>query len=106
MTPARRQKLEAALELIRDVNDADAWGTLTAETRAALIKLGAAFINGNTNTMRLAGVTASCDFDAGEHLILRWAANARNAFKEDDAPIPLKSGYAEMLDAAGTDEEE
>ena len=85
MTPARRQKLEAALDLIRDVNDADAWGTLTAETRAALIKLGAAFIDGNTNTMRFAGVTASCTFHAGEHLLLRWAANARTALAEGTA---------------------
>jgi hypothetical protein len=34
MTPANRQTIEAALALIADVNDADAWDMLTAETRA------------------------------------------------------------------------
>ena len=82
MTPARRQKLEDGLAIISDVNDADAWDMLTAETRAALIGIGAAFVNGNTNTIRLAGVTASCTFDNGEQLLLRWAANARAALAE------------------------
>ena len=82
MTPARRQKLEDGLAIISDVNDADAWDMLTAETRAALIGIGAAFVNGNTNTMRLAGVTASCTFDKGEQLLLRWAANARACLAE------------------------
>ena len=82
MTPDRRATLAAAIDLIRDVNDADAWGTLAAETRTALIKLGAAFVEGNTNTLRLGGVTASCSWDAGEHLILRWSANARTALAE------------------------
>lgn len=82
MTPARRQKLEAGLAIIRDVNDADAWDMLTAETRTALIKVGASFVDGNTNTMRLGGVTASCTHDKGEHLLLRWAANARTKLSE------------------------
>lgn len=82
MTPAQRQKLEAGLEIIRDVNDADAWDMLTAETRTALIKVGARFVEGNTNTMRLGGVTASCTYDKGEHLLLRWAANARAKLAE------------------------
>lgn len=93
MTPARRAKLEAAIALIRDVNDADAWGTLTAETRAGLIGLGAVFFDGPANTMRHAGITASCTFDNGEHLLLRWAANARTAL-------------AEGTDTNATDEEE
>lgn len=88
MTPARRQKLVAGLAIIRDVNDADAWGTLTAETRTALIEIGAIFVNGNTNTMRLGGVTASCTFDAGEHLLLRWAAHARTALAQGDHAHP------------------
>ena len=82
MTLARRQKLEAGLAIIADVNDADAWDMLTAETRNALIGIGAAFVDGNTNTMRLGGVTASCTFPKGEHLLLRWAANARKALAE------------------------
>ncbi len=82
MTPARRQKLKAGLEIIADVNDADAWDMLTTETRAALIDIGAAFVDGNTNLMRLGGVTASCTFHKGEHLLLRWAANARNALAQ------------------------
>jgi hypothetical protein len=90
MTPARRQKLEDGLAIISDVNDADAWDMLTAETRAALIGIGAAFVNGNTNTMRLAGVTASCTFHPGEHLLLRWAANARAALAEgNDANLTI-----------------
>ena len=59
MTPAARQKLEAGLAIIADVNDADAWDTLTDEARERLIEVGAAFVDGNTNTMRLGGVTAS-----------------------------------------------
>lgn len=84
MTPARRQKLEAGLAIIRDVNGSDAWDMLTAETRTALIKIGAAFVEGNTNTIHLGGVTASCTHDKGEHLLLRWAANARAALAEAD----------------------
>ena len=84
MTPARRQKLEAGLAIIRAVNDADAWDTRTAETREALISAGASFVDGNTNTIRLGGVTASCTYDKGEHLLLRWAANARKALAEAD----------------------
>ena len=84
MTPARRAKLEAGIALIADVNEADVWDMLTAETRTALIGIGAAFVDGNTNTIRLGGVTASCTFDKGEHLLLRWSANARKALAESD----------------------
>jgi hypothetical protein len=84
MTPAARQKLEAGLAIIKDVNDADAWDMLTAETRTELIKGGASFTDGLTNTMRLGGVTASCTHDKGEHLLLRWAANARTKLAEAD----------------------
>lgn len=85
MTPARRRKLEAALDLIRDVNDADAWGTLTAETRATLAGWGAEFMDaGKGGFIRFEGVSASCDFDRGEHLLLRWAANARTHLAESD----------------------
>ena len=30
------------------------------------------------------GVTASCAWDNGEHLLTRWAANARTALEQDD----------------------
>jgi hypothetical protein len=82
MTPARHKLLTDALAIIADVNEADAWDMLTAETRTALAALGATFPEGNTNTMRLAGVTASCAWDKGEHLITRWAANARAKLAE------------------------
>lgn len=82
MSPARRQKLVAGIAIIRDVNDADAWDMLTAETRNALTGVGASFADGNTNTMRLGGVRASCTYDKGEHLLLRWAANARAKLAE------------------------
>ena len=93
MNPARRQTLEEGLAIIRDVNDADAWALLTTETRTALIALGATF--GETpiptdddedlaHVMTLGGVSALCGFDNGEHLILRWAANARTALAEGD----------------------
>jgi len=88
MTPARRQKLEAGLAIIKVVNDADAWDWRTPETRAALIEAGASFIDGLTNTMRLGGVTASCTHDKGEHLMLRWAANARKELAEADPRTP------------------
>jgi hypothetical protein len=96
MTPARRQKLVAGLAIIRDVNDADAWAMLTAETRTALIGVGASFVDGNTNTIRLGGVTASCTYDKGEHLLLRWAANARKALAEDDEEVPFVSAFTEV----------
>jgi hypothetical protein len=32
--------------------------------------------------MKLSGITAALDFDNGEQLILRWAANARQALAE------------------------
>ena len=91
MTPEQRNTLEAALAIIADVNEADAWDMLTAETRAELVKLGATF--GETpiptdddeelaHVLTLGGVTALCGFDNGEHLMLRWAANARAALAE------------------------
>lgn len=91
MTPADRQTIDTALALIADVNDADAWDMLTAETRAELSKLGASFGETGTapiaqpvHTLTLAGVSAQCAFDNGEHLILRWAANARRALAEGE----------------------
>jgi hypothetical protein len=93
MTPARRQKLEEALAIIRDVNDADAWAMLTAETRTALVNLGAHFLEPalptppgkeRVFTLTLGGVSAACAFDQGEHLLLRWAANARTALAEGE----------------------
>ena len=82
MNPDRRQTLAIAVDLIADVTNHDAWAICTEATREALITLGAQFVNGNTNTMRLAGVTASCTWDNGEHLLLRWAASARAALAE------------------------
>lgn len=82
MTPARRKTLEDALDLIADVTNHDAWAICAEATRDAMIRLGAVFIDGNTNTLRLAGVTASCTWDAGEHLITRWAATARAKLAE------------------------
>lgn len=125
MTPARRNKLEQALAVIADVNDADAWGTLTAETRATLAGWGAEFMNTDKGGfIRFEGVSAACDFDRGEHLLLRWAANARtelaqgadeeipfvSTFTEIEAggcapPIIVTSGYAEMRDLP-TEEQE
>lgn len=88
MTPARRKKLEDGIAIIRDVNDADAWDMLTAETRTALIGAGARIIDQHTNTysISLGGVTASCTHDKGEHLFLRWAANARRVLAEAEDP--------------------
>jgi hypothetical protein len=91
MTAARHKLLTDALAIIADVNEADAWDMLTAETRAELVKLGATF--GETpiptdddeelaHVLTLGGVTALCGFDNGEHLMLRWAANARAALAE------------------------
>lgn len=82
MTPARRQKLTEAVALIRAASNADSFDA--AAIRDALIGMGARFIDGNTNTMRLGGVTASCAWDNGEHLLTRWAANARTALEQDD----------------------
>lgn len=82
MTPARRQTLTEAIALIRAASNAESFDA--AAIRDALIGMGARFIDGNTNTMRLAGVTASCSWDNGEHLLTRWAANARTALEQDD----------------------
>lgn len=81
MTPARRKTLEDAIKLIASVTRSGDWA-FAGETRAALAALGAKFPEGNTNTMRLAGVTASCTWHAGEHLLTRWAANARAKLAE------------------------
>lgn len=80
MIPARRDLLTRAVDLIRAASNAEAFDV--AATRAALIRLGALFIDGKINTMKLSGVTAALDFDNGEQLILRWAANARAALAE------------------------
>jgi hypothetical protein len=82
MTPARRQTLADAIDLIRAASNAEAFDA--EAVRTDLIGLGARFIDGNTNTMRLAGVTASCSWDKGEHLLTRWAANARTALQQAD----------------------
>lgn len=84
MTPARRAKLEAGIALIQQVTRCDQWDTRAETTREALIRIGASFTFGNTNQIRLGGVTASCTYDKGEHLLVRWAANARKALAEAD----------------------
>lgn len=84
MTPARRQKLIAAIDLIQSVTQADDWADRAVSTRNALIGMGARFTFGNTNTISLAGVQANCAWDAREHLLTRWAANARKALEEGD----------------------
>lgn len=82
MTPNRRQTLEVAVAIIREANGRDQLGDDPLQFRAKLIALGAQFIDGKRNTMKLAGITAALDFDNGEHLLLRWAANARQALAE------------------------
>jgi hypothetical protein len=85
MTPARRQKLEAGLAIIREVNNADAWDTRSEAALNALIGMGAKLEEWSlTYTFRLGGVTASCTHDKGEHLLLRWAANARAKLEEGE----------------------
>lgn len=103
MTPARRQTIEAALAIIADVNDADAWDMLTAETHRELIRLGATIGETETPTddedlafvMTLEGVTALSAPDNGEHLLLRWAANARRALAESDGDPDEITGCAD-----------
>jgi hypothetical protein len=87
MTPARRETLTKAIALIEATTRADAWDTQAEATRQALADLGAEFgkspgRRNSTNGMLLAGVGAHCKFDKGEHLLLRWAANARTALAE------------------------
>lgn len=84
MTPALRAKLETGIDLVQQVTRDDAWDTRAESTRNALIGIGASFVFGNTNLVRLGGVTASCTYDKGEHLLVRWAANARKAIAEAD----------------------
>lgn len=84
MTPARRKTLTDAIDLIIDTTRLDLWPIQTASVRHSLADLGATFPEGNTNTIRLAGVTASCTWDAGEHLLTRWAANARTALEQSE----------------------
>ena len=88
MTPDRRAKLEAGISLVQQVTRCDQWDTRAETTREALIRIGASFTFGNTNQIRLGGVTASCTFDKGEHLLTRWAAKARRAIAEDAPDQP------------------
>lgn len=84
MTPARRQKLIAATDLIRRASNADSFDA--EAVKAQLRELGAKIDDQQTNTctVRLAGVTASSTFDKGEQLLIRWAANARAALAEGE----------------------
>ena len=86
MTPARRQKLQAGIDLIQQVTRDDAWDTRAEATINALRGMGANIVDAHTNTysIRLAGVTASSTHDKGEHLLVRWAANARRALAEGE----------------------
>lgn len=84
MTPARRAKLQAGIDLIQSVTRDDAWDTSAEATLNALIGMGASLSDGLTYTFRLGGVTASCTHDKGEHLLVRWAANARKALAEGE----------------------
>lgn len=82
MTPVTRQKLVAATDLIRAASNADTFDVEAVKT--ALRELGAKIDDQHTNTysVRLAGVTASSTYDKGEHLLVRWAANARAKLAE------------------------
>jgi hypothetical protein len=90
MTPARRETLTKAIALIEATTRADAWDTQAEATRQALADLGAEFTVRRIwfdradlrFSVKLAGVAGRCDFDKGEHLLLRWAANARTALAE------------------------
>lgn len=86
MTPARRNTLQAGIDLVQQVTRDDAWDTRAEATRNALRGMGAKIVDQQTNTysIRLAGVTASCTHDKGEHLLVRWAANARRALAEGE----------------------
>jgi hypothetical protein len=82
MTPERRKTLTEAVDLIRAASNAESFDA--PAIREALAAWGATFPEGNTNTIRLFGITASCTWDAGEHLLTRWAANARKALEEGE----------------------
>lgn len=84
MTPGRRAKLQAGINLIQLVTREDAWDTHAEATLNALIGMGASLTDGLTYTFRLGGVTASCTYDKGEHLLVRWAANARKKLAEGE----------------------
>jgi hypothetical protein len=85
MSPTRRQKLTRAADLIRAASNADSFDAEAVKN--ALRAMGAKIVDQHTNTysVRLAGVTASSTYDKGEHLLVRWAANARVALAEDPA---------------------
>lgn len=84
MTPARRQKLTEAVALIRAASNTDSFDAKAVKD--ALRQLGARIVDrhSNTNSVHLAGVTASSTYDNGEHLLVRWAANARAVLEEDE----------------------
>lgn len=98
MTPALRQKLVAAVDLIRRASNADSFDADAVKN--ALRGMGAKIVDQHTNTysVRLAGVTASSTYDKGEHLLVRWAANARAKLAEEDEEeeeIPFVSAFIE-----------
>ncbi|SCW55990.1 hypothetical protein SAMN02927924_01351 [Sphingobium faniae] len=74
MTPTMRARLQDAmafvLEEIRNGSDA-------ADIIAALVgNHRAHFRRGDPNTLRVAGITASCSYSAGAVLLDRWRGNA------------------------------
>jgi hypothetical protein len=81
MTPERRQTLARAIALIRAASNAESFDA--AAVRGALEEMGARFVDdGSTYLLRLAGVSACCNWNGGEHLFTRWAARARAALEE------------------------
>ncbi|MGL5446579.1 MAG: hypothetical protein ACRDBL_04640 [Rhabdaerophilum sp.] len=82
MTPTRRKTLLDAIDLIECTTRAGDWATDTEATLQALASLGGRFVEGSPDTFILAAVTAHCAWDKGEHLLTRWAANARATLAE------------------------
>jgi hypothetical protein len=82
MTPARRKLLTDAIDLIRAASNAETFDAVAI--RDALIGMGARFFDVHHHAMHLGGVTARCAWYNGEHLLTRWAANARTTLEQDD----------------------
>lgn len=98
MTPERRAKIEAAIDLI---DQADAIHRPAAEdaTRNALIGMGARFdFTGSINTLRLGGVMGSCTSHKGGPLFASWHRAAHRALAKQRNPA-MTDEQIERLEA-------
>lgn len=84
MTPARKAKLQTAIELIESTEAHRRQRTGYAAINA-MVGMGALYRRGDPHVLRFAGITASCTWHDGHPLLASWLKKAKAALRQQQA---------------------